>query len=292
MLSKIGPFCVTLIFKALASLPLTVLQKIGYSAGWLLWFLPGKYKRRAWINMRRAMPDATPDMLRESLINVGQLFLEMPYWHSHLDEQEIARQVQFDGWDNIEQALNKGKGLILLGPHAGNFESLGAIYTSRFPATVLFRPPRVVWLQEWIIKTRSRARLTMAPANHIGVRSLVKALKRGQSIGILPDQVPVMGEGAWAPFFGEPAYTTTLVERLQRLTQAPIFVMAAKRNGIGKGFTVHCHELVEQLSEDPERAAAQINRAMEDMIRLMPTQYLWGYNRYKQPRAKDHQNGQ
>ena len=93
-------------------------------------------------------------------------------------------------------------------------------------------------------------------------------------------------------FFGEPAYTTTLVERLQRLTQAPIFVMAAKRNGIGKGFTVHCHELVEQLSEDPERAAAQINRAMEDMIRLMPTQYLWGYNRYKQPRAKDHQNGQ
>jgi KDO2-lipid IV(A) lauroyltransferase len=62
--------------------------------------------------------------------------------------------------------------------------------------------------------------------------------------------------------------------------------MAAKRNGIGKGFTVYCHELVERLSEDPERAAAQINRAMEDMIRLMPTQYLWGYNRYKQPRAK------
>ena len=290
MLNKIGLICVTVIFKALASLPLTVLQKIGYCAGWLLWFLPGKYKRRAWVNMRRAIPDATPEMLRESLINVGQLFLEMPYWHSHLDVQEIDRQVQFDGWDKIEQALNKGKGLILLGPHAGSFESLGAIYTSRFPATVLFRPPRVVWLQEWIIKTRSRARLTMAPANHIGVRSLVKALKRGQSIGILPDQVPVMGEGAWAPFFGEPAYTTTLVERLQSLTKAPIFVMAAKRNGIGKGFTVHCHELVEPLSEDPERAAAQINRAMEDMIRLMPTQYLWGYNRYKQPRVKVHQS--
>lgn len=288
MLHKIGLICVTVIFKALASLPLTVLQRIGYCAGWLLWILPGAYKQRAWVNMRRAMPDATPEMLRESLINVGQLFLEMPYWHLRRDEQALARQVQFDGWDNIEQALNKGKGLILLGPHVGSFESLGAIYTSRFPATVLFRPPRIVWLQEWIIKTRSRARLTMAPANHIGVRSLVKALKRGQSIGILPDQVPVMGEGAWAPFFGEPAYTTTLVERLQSLTQAPIFVMAAKRNGIGKGFTVYCHELVERLSEDPERAAAQINRAMEDMIRLMPTQYLWGYNRYKQPRAKVH----
>jgi len=288
MLNKIGPIFVTVSFKALASLPLNVLQKIGYCAGWLLWILPGKYKRRAWVNMRRAFPDATPNMLRESLINVGQLFLEMPYWHTRQDEQELARQVQFDGWDKIEQALNKGKGLILLGPHAGSFESLGAIYTSRFPATVLFRPPRIAWLQEWIIKTRSRARLTMAPANHTGVRSLVKALKRGQSIGILPDQVPVMGEGAWAPFFGEPAYTTTLVERLQSLTQAPIFVMAAKRNGIGKGFTVYCQELVERLSEDPQRAAAQINRAMEDMIRLMPTQYLWGYHRYKQPRVKAH----
>lgn len=204
MLNKIGLIFVTVSFKALASLPLTVLQKVGYCAGWLLWILPGKYKQRAWVNMRRAFPDATPDMLRASLINVGQLFLEMPYWHTRHDNQELAGQVQFDDWDKIEQALNKGKGLILLGPHAGSFESLGAIHTSRFLATVLFRPPRIAWLQEWIIKTRSRARLTMEPANHTGVRSLVKALKRGQSIGILPDQVPVMGEGAWAPFLANP----------------------------------------------------------------------------------------
>lgn len=286
MLNKIGPLLVTVLFKTLAYLPLTVLQTIGYCAGWLVWILPGSYKRRAWENLRIAIPDATPEMLRASLINVGQLFIEMPYWHIRQDEQELARQVAFDGWEKIEQALQKGKGLILLGPHAGNFESLGAIYTSRFPATVLFRPPRMAWLQDWIIKTRSRARLTMAPANHTGVRSLVKALKRGQSIGILPDQVPVLGEGDWAPFFGQPAYTTTLVQRLQSLTQAPIFVMAAKRNGIGKGFTVFCTELVEPLSADPQLAATQVNRAMEDMIRLMPTQYLWGYNRYKQPRAK------
>lgn len=146
---------------------------------------------------------------------------------------------------------------ILLGPHAGNFESLGAIYTSRFPATVLFRPPRMKWLQDWIIKTRARKNLTMAPANHVGVRSLIKALKRGQTIGILPDQVPVHGEGVWAPFFGKPAYTTTLVQRLQSITGAPIYVVAAR-----------------------------LNQAMEDMIKRMPTQYLWGYNRYRTPRIK------
>ena len=142
------------------------------------------------------------------------------------------------------------------------------------------------WLQDWIIKTRTRKNLTMAPANHVGVRSLLKALKRGQTIGILPDQVPVHGEGVWAPFFGKPAYTTTLVQRLQSITGAPIYVVAAQRNGIGRGYTVRYQAMREPLSDDIEIAAAQLNQAMEDMIKRMPTQYLWGYNRYRTPRIK------
>jgi KDO2-lipid IV(A) lauroyltransferase len=286
MINKIGPLLVTALFKFLAFLPLTLLQIIGYGAGWLVWILPGSYKQRAKENLAIAIPEANEDMLRASLISVGQLFMEMPYWHMRPNETELAKQVKCDGWDEFESALAQGKGLILLGPHAGNFESLGAIYTSRFPATVLFRPPRIQWLQDWIIKTRTRKNLTMAPANHTGVRSLVKALKRGQTIGILPDQVPVLGEGVWAPFFGKPAYTTTLVQRLQSLTGAPIFVMAAERNGIGKGYTVRYQPLPEPLSSDIEIAATQLNQAMESMIQSMPTQYLWGYNRYRQPRTK------
>ena len=282
----LGPLLITALFRFLACLPLTLLQILGYGAGWLIWILPGSYKRRAAENLAIAMPDASPQILRASLISVGQLFFEMPYWHIRQDEAELAKQVQCDGWDAFAQALALGKGVILLGPHAGNFESLGAIYTSRFPATVLFRPPRLAWLQEWIIKTRTRNKLTMAPANQTGVRSLLKALKRGQSIGILPDQVPVLGEGVWAPFFGQPAYTTTLVQRLQSLTGAPIFVIAAQRNGIGKGYTVRYQAMKEPLSDDIDIAATQLNRAMEDMIRLMPTQYLWGYNRYRAPRKK------
>ena len=286
MFNKLGPLLVTVLFKFLASLPLTALQILGYGAGWLVWILPGSYKRRAAENLAIAMPEASPKTLRSSLIHVGQLFLEMPYWHIRKNEAELVKQVQCDGWDELQEVLTHGKGLILIGPHAGNYESLGAIFTSRFPATVLFRPPRLKWLQDWIIKTRSRKNLTMAPANHTGVRSLLKALKRGQSIGILPDQVPVMGEGVWAPFFGKKAYTTTLVQRLQSLTGAPIYVMAAQRNGIGKGYTVRYQAMKEPLSNDLEIAATQLNRAMEDMIRLMPTQYLWGYNRYRTPRDK------
>lgn len=133
---------------------------------------------------------------------------------------------------------------------------------------------------------RSRKQLTMAPANQSGVRTLVKTLKRGNTIGILPDQVPVEGEGVWAPFFGRPAYTMTLAQRLQSLSGATIFILGAKRNAIGKGYTLHYKELLEPLSEDPVQAATEINREMENMIRLMPDQYLWGYNRYRAPRVK------
>lgn len=286
MLNTLGPLFATAVFRCFACLPLTVLQVLGWGAGWLVWVLPSRYKRRSAENLAIAMPEASQQVLRASLISAGQLFLEMPYWHMRRDEAKLAKQVQCDGWDEFQAALALGKGLILLGPHAGSFELLGAIYTSRFPATVLTRLPRQPWLQDWIIKTRTRKNLTMAPSNQSGLKTLLKALKRGESIGILPDQVPLMGEGVWAPLFGKLAYTTKLVQRLQSTTGAPIFVMAAQRNGIGKGFTVRYHQIKERLSDDIDIAAAQMNRAMEDMIVLMPTQYLWGYNRYRIPRDK------
>jgi len=276
----------TAVFRFFACLPLPILQILGWGAGWLVWILPSRYKQRSAENLAIALPEASPHILRASLISAGQLFLEMPYWHMRRDEAKLAQQVQCDGWDEFQAALALGKGLILLGPHSGSFELLGAVYTSRFPATVFTRLPRQPWLHDWIIKTRTRKNLTMAPSNQSGLRTLLKALKRGETVGMLPDQVPSMGEGVWAPLFGKLAYTTKLVQRLQSITGAPIFVMAAQRNGIGKGFTIRHQAIKELLSDDVDLAAAQLNRALEDMIVQMPTQYLWGYNRYRIPRGK------
>ena len=63
-------------------------------------------------------------------------------------------------------------------------------------------------------------------------------------------------------------------------------MVAAQRNGIGRGYTVRYQAMRKPLSDDIEIAAAQLNQAMEDMIKRMPTQYLWGYNRYRTPRIK------
>lgn len=286
MLNKIGPFFATAVFKSIAFLPLVLVQRIGTMCGWLVWILPGSYKKMAAENLQQAFPGSDRRLLRSTMLSVGRLFLEMPYWWVRRDEVQLNAEVRCHDWKPFEVALAKGKGVILLSPHAGCFELLGPIYSSRHQSTVLFRPPRMVWLQDWIIKMRSRRQLKMAPANVLGVRALVKTLLRGNTVGILPDQVPVDGEGVWAPFFGRPAYTMTLVQRLQKLSGATIFIMGARREPVGQGYTILYKEMNEPLPEDDVESATIINHEMENMIKRMPEQYLWGYNRYRKPKAK------
>ncbi len=283
MTNRVLPHVATLIFKSLAYLPLSVLQTIGQGGGWIAWRVSGSFKRLSEENFRNAFPEVTPQMLRGAMLAVGQLFLEMPYWWVRRDDQALNKTVAPADWQLFEAALARGKGVILLSPHMGCFELLGPVYSSRHTSTVLFRPPRIRWLRDWIVTMRTRQKLKMAPANQTGVRSLVRTLLKGQTVGILPDQVPVLGEGVWAPFFGRPAYTMTLVQRLQSLTGAKIFVLGIERLGIGKGYKMHIAPMDELLPDDPVAAAIQINEALELMIRKAPAQYLWGYDRYKQP---------
>ena len=133
-----------------------------------------------------------------------------------------------------------------------------------------------------MVAGRSRWQATVAPANLRGVRMLYKALARGEAIGLLPDQAPGTGEGAWADFFGRPAYTMTLVRRLQQASGAALIMAFAERLPDGRGYRLHLEELpAAGLSE------AALNRAVEAQIRCCPAQYLWGYNRYKVPEGAE-----
>jgi KDO2-lipid IV(A) lauroyltransferase len=96
--------------------------------------------------------------------------------------------------------------------------------------------------------------------------------------------VPDEGDGVYAPFFGRPAYTITLVQKLQQVSGAPVVTIGVERLGFGRGYRFHAVPMAEAMSTDPVIAATQMNRALEDMIRKMPLQYLWGYNRYRKPR--------
>lgn len=285
MLSRFATFIVIAVFRALGLLPLIVLQQIGAAFGWLGWIAPGTYKKRAARNMAFAYPDATPLMQRQSMQQLISMFLELPYLWSPRNAKRLQDLVVCDHWPLIEETLAQGRGLILISPHIGCFEMLGPIYSQRHPAAVIFKEPRMQWLAALINRIRLSPQLTLVPATQKGVKGLVRTLMRGHTIGFLPDQVPAEGDGVYAPFFGQPAYTITLVQRMQSLRQTPIFTVGLERLDHAQGYRFHVIPMEAPLSEDPVQAATEMNQALETMIRRMPTQYLWGYNRYKTPRT-------
>jgi KDO2-lipid IV(A) lauroyltransferase len=192
--------------------------------------------------------------------------------------------------------LARGRGLVLLTPHMGSFEVSAQAYAERFgarqPITVLYRPARQAWLRELEETARARPALATAPANLAGVRLLMRALRRGETLGLLPDQVPPDGMGVWVPFFGQPAYTMTLAARLAQQTGAAVLSLWCERLPRGAGYVVRVSPLAHPLPESggdeaalQEASAVAINRSMEALIRKHPAQYIWGYHRYKRPRS-------
>lgn len=291
---RVGTSFAKLVFAVLGAFPLIVLRAAGVLCGWLLWVIPGSYKRRTVKNLAIAFPDQTPVVrrrwARESMRHVCQMFLEMPYWWRDWSSERVAAHTQAVDWSEVDALLARGKGLILLSPHLGSYELLGSLYSARHPATVLFKPPRMAWLRDFIQSLRTQAQLKLVPADASGVRALVKTLLRGQTVGLLPDQVPVMGEGEWAPFFGQDAYTMRLVHRLQTLTGAPVILLCVLRVPNQALCKVHYWEIPTPWPEDPVAALTLMNHHLEKAIRLAPTQYLWGYNRYRQPRNRANQD--
>jgi len=275
----------TFIFWLISRLPLRVLHAIGGAVGLLAARLPGRYGRRLEENFRQAYPDVSNAMLADAARQMGRLVMEMPYFWSRKTLSVHTENLDDYLWPELARLGAAGNGVIILTPHLGCFEVLPQSHARLRPVTCLFKPPHQPWLREFVERMRARPNMAMAPANPRGVRMLVKALKRGQAVGILPDQVPSGGEGTWAPFFGKPAYSMTLVHRLQQLTRAPVVMVYAERLPKGAGYRGHLRILCDggMLPDDPAAASAVINATIEDLIAIDPTQYLWGYNRYKHP---------
>lgn len=274
------------LFSCISRLPLWLLHAIGAAAGAAAWRLGASFRRQIAANMTQA-GYADPALHRACAREVGRAMLEIPaIWMRPLDE--VARLVvETRGWEHIDAAQAANRPIVFLTPHLGCFEITAQAYAARTrpdkPITVLYRPPRKAALAPLINAGRNRPNLRLAAADLGGVRALIRALRKGEAAGVLPDQAPRFGEGVWAPFFGRPAFTLTLVGRLVRAGNAVILLAFAERLPHAAGYRLVIEPFGGTLSEDETEAATQMNRALESLIRRIPTQYLWNYNRYKIP---------
>lgn len=275
-----------ILFDVLARLPLSVLHRFGAVLGWLTYLFSNRYAARLRENLHLAgLADsdvAYRKLLRANIREMGKGIAELPWvWRRPLEEI-VASVKHCHGWEHIEAARARGKGVIALTPHMGCFEVISLYIASRLPMTSMYRQPRWKFLDTLMQKGRERGQMKLAPADMSGVRQLLRALKRDEIIGVLPDQAPGNGEGEWAPFFGRPAYTMTLVGKLAQSSGAAVVMCRCERLPRGEGYALY----FEPLSFDAGASIpVQMNVALEAAIRQCPEQYLWSYNRYKVPRG-------
>ncbi|MBX9792663.1 MAG: lysophospholipid acyltransferase family protein [Burkholderiaceae bacterium] len=272
----------------LAHFPLRWLHAVGTPLGWLVYAASPTYRRRFRANVAQAgVPWA---QARGAIAAAGRMMMELPPLWLRPPDAPLPVTVHWQGGELIEAAQAAGRGLVMLTPHLGCFEAIGQSYAERYGAgrgamTVLYRPARKSWLRDLVEAARRRPGLDAAPATLSGVRQMIRALRRGEVVGLLPDQVPPEGLGVWAPFFGRPAYTMTLAARLVQQTGATLLLVWGERLPHGAGYCVRVSQLGDELPSDGAAAAAVINHAMEGLILRCPQQYLWGYDRYKRPRG-------
>jgi KDO2-lipid IV(A) lauroyltransferase len=259
------------LFRLLARVPMPVMHRLGALLGWIVWYCAPDYRRRFKANAESA--GFAPGQYRPAIAAAGQMAAELPWlWLRPQGESVLRRVVRWEGVEAFEAAMREKKGVILVAPHLGSWEMCGQAIGERFletfgPITALFRPARKKWMAELIAAgSRDRPGLQTLPTNNTGVRGLIRTLRSGGYTGILPDQVPPLGQGVWAPFLGRPAYTMTLLPRLAQQTGAACFLSVCERLPRSAGYVIRFEPIVGTPLTDPaapiEAAAAAMNDAI------------------------------
>lgn len=272
-----------LLCQALAKAPLSITHQIGSFLGLIYHAFAIKSKSTLVENMRQSAifghDHAFNLAIKANQQEMGKAMLEsLAIWGS--SQSKILGQIKaVNNLALLDDLISQKRGIIFLTPHIGAYEVASIFYATQHPITVLYRPPRKTWMDKSVQYGRSKGHIKLAPTTLAGVKKLYQALKRGEAIGILPDQIASKGDGEWASFFGKPVYTMLLVSNLAKKTGAEVMMAIAERLPKGEGFILH----LERVTFNQIANATLLNQQIEQAIRKFPLQYMWSYDRYKQP---------
>jgi KDO2-lipid IV(A) lauroyltransferase len=266
-------------------LPLAVSRAIGRALGRLGWYLGGSARRVTERNIALAFPDLNESQRRtlakRSLQATGELAAEMGYVWNRPWSRVRSHILEVLGADAVRDALARGQGVMMLGPHLGNWEILGLHLTELGKSVALYEPPHLQALDSMVRNARQRTGSTLVPTDARGLATLVRALKQGAIAGILPDQVPpVVESGENSEFMGIPCFTMTLASKLLARSGATAFFGFAER--VPGGYRLHYLPADQAIySDDIQVSLRALNDGVEQCLRICPEQYQWEYKRFR-----------
>jgi Kdo2-lipid IVA lauroyltransferase/acyltransferase len=276
--------------KLMSLFSLKMARNSGKILGYCAYIINSRLYKTSLCNLQLCFPDLNlqdrKTLARKSMMQTGMMLAECgPVWLWPVEK--IMDKVQnIEGVDLLQRARSAGKGVILIGPHHGNWELLGVYLSTLGECSVLYQVPKHKGLDALLYMARSRGSAKMYPANTKGVAAVLGALKKGEMVGILPDQIPGPKAGDFVPFFGNDAYTMTLISRLIQKTGAKAFLTYAKRTE--QGFNIVIKEPDNDIyAEHMPTSLLGLSKTIELAAKDEPEQYQWEYKRFRyQPEGK------
>lgn len=276
------------LFRLLAALPLRMLHSVGNLLGDSAFYLARKDRERIRANLQTAGLSAGDADVKAVLRETAKSGLELPVAFFRRPEQVAGLFKAAHGWQHVQEALDNREGLLLVTPHIGSYDIAGRYISEQlpFPLTAMYKPPKIKAFHQVMQAGRVRGKGRTAPTSIQGVKQIIKALRAGEAIIVLPDHVPSPnegGEGVWADFFGKPAYTMTLAGKLARIKGVKTLFFVGERLPQGQGFVLHIEPVRGAFNGNKAHDAELVNRNVEYWVKRFPAQYLFAYNRYKHP---------
>lgn len=276
---------VKLVLRLCSLLPLAFARALGRGAAHIYWPFRGRSRRITERNIQVAFPELAPRdqrrLAKRSLGATGELAAEMGHVWLRSPAYITGMILGVSGEQRIRDALQSGRGVIVLAPHLGNWEIIGLHLPTLGSTVSLYEPPNLSALGPMIESARQCTGATLVPTDSRGIARLVKSVRGGNISGILPDQVPSdINSGQNVPFMGIPCFTGTLASKLIRRTGAlAVFGVAERVRG---GFSVRYEPAEDAVySDDMSVSLAALNRGIEACVRQCAEQYQWEYKRFR-----------
>lgn len=235
-----------------------------------------------------ATPDTVKSISKQTAGELGKTLIET-ICVAWLKEKAYCDSLvkHWQGFDLVLEQERLGHPLVFLTPHIGNFEIAIKATFSRLskPITVLYKPSKNEWFHHLMLSGRTEDNIKPVPTTSRGVMALVKALRRSEAIGVLPDSVASQGDGVWVEFFNHKVFATTLSAKMAMVENAATFVVGSYR--VKGGFDLEFIPYIRK-TDDITIIVQNIYGIIEGIISKAPTQYFWSYDRFRTP---DHARG-
>lgn len=270
----------------LARLPLRANHAVGAFIGWIAWITCSKLRTASEINLQLCFPDLDEQqrarIARASLLETGKALSES-FWLWSQAPEKVGRLISItEGESLLRDAQQSDRGVIIAAPHLGAWEACCLPLFIDKPVACLYQPPKCPVMETLTVNGRTNLGALPTKLDPQGIKSILRRLKDGETVGILPDQEPDLQNGCFAPFFNVPANTMTLLARFASRTNAQVLFSYAERLPKGAGWHVKYFPSDPDVSHtDKLVATTALNKGVEECVLSLAEQYMWNYRRFR-----------